>query len=159
MRPSLIIFVLNETVRGVRVAYEADGAGYPFKTMDQSIKVDDLVVIETNTRFNFTVGKVVEVDIEPDLDGAIDLKWIAQKVDAEAFNQLLAVETEAINAVNSAEKARKKDELRKSMFAHHEAKMSKLALVNLGSEEVVEQASPPATPKGFLDDDPHKTVG
>lgn len=143
MRPSLIIFVLNETVRAVKVAYGDGKPSYLFKTMDPTIKVDDLVLIQTETRWGFTVGKVVEVDVEPDLDGALDLKWVVQKFDTEAFDKLLAVELEAIDAVNAAEKTRKKKELRESMFAHHEEKMNTLALVNLGSESEAELVEPP----------------
>ena len=71
MNDSMTLFLVNRDCRGILVSYEPVERGVKpntnlCKTLDQSIKCDDMVVVETDTRHGMTVGKVEDVDIEPD---------------------------------------------------------------------------------------------
>lgn len=46
---------------GIIVSYEPGGKVWPFKTVNKDIKVGQMVVIPTSTRYNMTVCKVMEV--------------------------------------------------------------------------------------------------
>lgn len=139
MNQSTIVFLINDEVRAVRASYE-DGVGandYTFKTFDPLIAVDDLVVVPTDTRHKMTVVKITEVDIEMDLDTDIEIKWIVSRIDQTAHDETLAMEKDAITAVRSAERARKKDELRAAVFKDQADKIGSLALAH--SSDVTEE--------------------
>lgn len=135
MKNSMIVFLVNDDVRAVRVQYEPGGSTAIFKTMDPDIMVDDLVVVQTDTRWEMTVAKVTEVDVEPDLEHGPDLKWVVQHVSTDEFSELLSKEEQAITTVQQAERRRKKAELRASVFKDHEEQMNALALTNHKDEE------------------------
>lgn len=130
MKQSLIVFLINDSVRAIKGRYEDGGSETVFKTLDQDIKVDDFVVVQSGTRHGMTVVKVTGVDIDVDLESNIDMLWVVQKIDTPSFSVTLEQEQKAIAAVNAAEKARKRDELRKSLFANHEATISALEIAN-----------------------------
>lgn len=130
MKQSLIVFLINDSVRAIKGRYEEGGNETVFKTLDQDIKVDDFVVVQSGTRHGLTVVKVTGVDLDVDLESNIDMLWAVQKVDTAAFAVTLEQEGKAIAAVNAAEKTRKRDELRKSLFANHEATISALEIAN-----------------------------
>lgn len=138
MKQSLIVFLINDSVRAIKGRYEEGGAETTFKTLDQDIRVDDFVVVQSGTRHGLTVVKVSAVDIDVDLESNIDMLWAVQKVDMASFGVTLEQEGKAIAAVNAAEKARKKEELRKSLFANHEATIAALELANHVEDPVTE---------------------
>jgi hypothetical protein len=79
-----IMLVRPDAVRPVRVEYDPDNKynNNPtkvFKTVDKSIKKDDLVIVTTTTRHGFTVCKVVEVDFPVDYNSTEQWGWVAQK--------------------------------------------------------------------------------
>ena len=90
MNPTTAIFIMNDTVRAVNVSFflrisqaVAEKRGYEieeytYKTLDQSVKVDDLVVVPTGEKDIFRVGKVVEVDVDIDLEDTIQYKGMVQ---------------------------------------------------------------------------------
>lgn len=120
MNLSTAIFLINDSARAIRVNYDTvSGQETIVKTLDPDIKVDDYVVVETSTRHGMTVVKVTEVDLDIDLDSNVQIKWVVTKIDPEKHRQLLAQEALALSAIQSAEKRRRKDELRKSLFADH----------------------------------------
>ena len=86
-----IILLVNDDVRLVKVCYEPESASYVYKTLDQSIAVDDYVVIPTDSRHHMTVARVTAVDAQDDFDleGNIGLKWIIDKVNYPAHKQIL----------------------------------------------------------------------
>lgn len=131
MHPSKIVFLINDHVRAVHARYEPTGKLETFKTLDPTIDKDDLVVVESDTRWDMTVVKVEAVDVEVDLDSGAGIKWITQRIDTHAFGETLALEAKAIEAVQAAERKRKKAELRKSLFADHEDSIATLKLANL----------------------------
>lgn len=138
MNKSTIVFVINDDVRAVKACYENGATPTIFKTFDANIKVDDYVVVETDTRWKMTVCKVTEVDVEVDLDSHTHMHWIVQKVDEPAHQAVLKQETDAIEAVNAAEKARKRRELRESLFQDQKEKMTALSLTSIKDEYVTE---------------------
>lgn len=123
MNYSTAIFLVNRDVRAVLVTYEPDipnQAQQPrtmFKTMDPTIKVDDYVVVPTNTRHLATVVKVTDVDVEVDYDSTKDVQLIICQVDRSNYNHVLAMEASAIQAIKSAETRKKREELAKNLLA------------------------------------------
>lgn len=137
MNKSTIVFVINDDVRAVKATYEDGGTASIFKTFDPDIAVDDYVVVETGTRWGMTVCRVTEVDVDVDLDSGAEMGWIVQKVDKPAHDDVLKQEAAAIDAVNAAEKARKRRELRESLFKDEQEKMAALQLTSIKSDEAV----------------------
>lgn len=134
---SKIIFLLNEEVRGVAAIYDENQTPTVFKTMDQSIKVDDLLVVESGTRFGFTTVKVKAVDVDVDLKSDAPILWVIGKVDLSPYNVLLEQEAVAIAAVQSAEKRKQREELRKALFDDKDARITSLALTNSAASTAV----------------------
>lgn len=125
MNHTLDIFLVNDTVRAVRGIYdpsdhEKSSRTYLFKTFDQTLKVDDLVVVPTDTRHGMTVFKIKEVDVDVDFDSDIEYKWVVGKVDKGAYEAVLAQETKIVAVIRSAEKTKKRDELRKALALDEE---------------------------------------
>lgn len=138
MKQSLIVFLINDSVRAIKGRYEEGGVDTAFKTLDQDIKVDDYVVVQSSTRHGMTVVKVTAVDIDVDLEANAEMLWAVQKIDMASFGVTLEQEQKAIAAVNAAEKARKKEELRRSLFANHEATIAALEIANHTEEPITE---------------------
>lgn len=144
MDSSKIVFLVNDHVSAVRAVYEDDNSAkkYVFKCFDQSIKIGDLAVVQTGTRFGFTVVKILETNIDVDFDSPIEFKWLVQKVDLDGFNGILAQEGQAIAAVQSAELRRKKAELRRTMFADAAENIAALPLAGIGDSTTVYETPP-----------------
>jgi hypothetical protein len=120
MNLSVAIFLVNKSVRPVRVSYDPD---YPkhnnpdayFKTLDPSIKVGDKVVVPTTTRHGMTVCKVEEVDFRVNFDSTTDYKWVIGKVDVPAYEDIIAQELKVLDRIGDAEENRKRAELVKAL--------------------------------------------
>ena len=113
MNYSTAVMLVNKSIRAVRTIYQPEIASdrtkqtrYTFKTIDENIKVGDLVLVPTDTRFGFTVNEVVEVDIDVDFDSNVQVKWVVSKVDLKAYEEIHAMENRLIDVI-------KKGELRK----------------------------------------------
>jgi hypothetical protein len=128
MNNSKIVFLINDGARAVKATYDDGHAPDTFKTLDPAVDVGDLVVVESGTRHGMTVVKVTEVDVDVDFYANTEVKWVVQRIDSDGFKHILAQERDAIAAVNSAERRRKKEELRASLFADHHDKINALAL-------------------------------
>lgn len=145
MNYSTAVFLINSDVRCVAVSYEADDKPERwvlFKTFDKDICKDDLVVVPTNTRHNFTVCKVMKTDVDVDFDSSVQMQWIVDRVHMDDHKAILAKEEKAIETVKGAELKRKKDELRDAIFAKHQ---DDLRTLELASPDVKpsEQGAPP----------------
>lgn len=119
MNYSTAIFLISDDVRAIMATYEA-GDGAPrtmFKTLDQRIKVNDLVVVESGTRHKVTVCKVIEVDVEVDFDCPTKVEWVKGLVDTADADEIKRQEEDAINKIKSAEKRSKREELRAKLMA------------------------------------------
>jgi hypothetical protein len=130
MNNSKIVFVINDTTRAIMGEYEPGQRPTQFKTLDQDIAVGDYVVVQSDTRHEMTVVKVVEVDVEVDLDGSEKMKWVIDVIDTPKFAKVLEQEQEAISAVQSAELRRKKNDMRKALFDDQEEKLKALSLTH-----------------------------
>ncbi|GLO70305.1 hypothetical protein MACH17_18220 [Phaeobacter inhibens] len=132
MHQSNIIFLINDDVRAVKGKYDPDSNSTPemFKTMDPTVKVGDLAVVQSSTRHGYTVVEITEIDVEPDLESSVPLKWIAQRIDLTKFEEFVGQECEAIATVQAAERKRKKAQLRKTMFGEQEDMVNQLKLAN-----------------------------
>lgn len=119
MHDSRKVFLLDKEPRCVLATYEEhEGAERTeFKTWDQNIEEGDFVVVPTSTRHHMTVVKVVEVDVEPDLDCPSKMDWIVGVVDQSEFLKNAKQEERFIEMTRKAEKARRKREL-KEAFLH-----------------------------------------
>lgn len=136
MHDSTIVLLINDNARALKVEYEDGGSQMIVKTLDQSIQVDDLVVVQSGTRHFMTVAKVVEADFDINYDTQGEVKWIVQKIDRESFQGILDQENKAIDAVKTAERNRKRKELQASVMANHEDTISSLAIADMtGAQE------------------------
>lgn len=117
---SLAVFIINQDVRAISACYDEDHAGRPvdtklYKTFDPEIQVGDLIVVPADTRLGFTTTKVVEVDVEPDFESLVEVKWIAGRADPEYFKQCVDQESKMIEQIRKAEKAEKRKAMIKTM--------------------------------------------
>jgi len=132
MNNTTAVFLINDKVRAVLATYEA-GEHAPkeyFKTFDPTIKVGDLVNVTSETRHMITVVKVTDVDVEFDIATGTKFKWITGKIDLSDYEKTLAMETSALAAIASAEKTKRREELRKALFADQEAKITSLPIAH-----------------------------
>lgn len=117
MNPKTAIFIVNPDVRAMRVLYENDQSPKIVKTLNKDIKVDDLVIIQTGTRFGFTAVKVVETDIVINMNGTADMAWVHQIVDKKIYDNLAEQEAKIIGVVASADMRRQRQEMAKDLVA------------------------------------------
>lgn len=142
MNYSKAIFLINQSARPVMVVY--DEVNVPgnkkmmFKTLDASIKKDDLVVVPTTTRHNMTVCKVIDTDVDVDYDSPEEILWIVQKVDQESYKTIIEQEQVAISVIRKSETKRKRADLAKVFLANNE----ELASLPLADIKPVETAKP-----------------
>ena len=137
MNYSIAVFLINDRVRAVQGTYEA-GESAPktmFKTFDAALKVGDFALVPTNTRHNMTVVKITDVDVEFDIETHQQVSWIIGRIDLTAYEQMQAQEQEAIKTIQSAEKNRKREELKKAIFAEAETQLVKLPNAAIGHEK------------------------
>lgn len=126
MDKSRAVFLISDDIRCVMASYEVDHHGKPtseneFKTLDPDIKIGDFVVVETDTRWKMTVCRVEKIDVDPDLDSNEPMRWVVDTVDRRAFNQASKQESDAMTAINQAERRKRRKELREAMALNDEA--------------------------------------
>jgi hypothetical protein len=121
MNYSTAVFLINKNVRAVLATYEAEDTAKRtlFKTLDPTLKAGDFAIVPTDTRHKMTVVKIVETDVDVDFDSPTPVQWIMGKVDRTSYDEMLAQEQQAITVIKSAELRKKRDDLRKAMFADH----------------------------------------
>lgn len=137
---STLIFLINEDVRAIAVTYEAidltqdttkmkynpeylsQGAlpkgSVVLKTMDPEIKVDDFVIVPTDTRHGMTVCKVVATDIEIDFSSTDQCHWIVGTVNTQEFEHNRQQEDAMIAKVKAAKVNDERNKLRESLLAN-----------------------------------------
>ena len=127
MNLSRAILLINPNIRVIETQYEVDPPpGSPsrdapkktlFKTLDPTIKVGDIVLVPTSTRWKASANKVTAVDVQiDDHDAPGELKWLIDRVDMTAYDRSVAMEQEAFTVMRDAEKKRKQTELLKSIY-------------------------------------------
>jgi len=146
MNYSTAVFLINNDVRCVSAIYDEGKTPTLFKTLDPDLKKDDYAVVPTDTRFGFTIVKIVETDVDVDFDSQTQMRWIAGVFDRKAFDRIIELENKAIAAVRSAETRRKRDELREAMFKDHAETLKTLGLSSATIESVAEIPDADVTP-------------
>ncbi len=137
MNYTTAIFLINKNARAIAATYESEDNAKReiFKTLDASINVDDMIIVQTNTRHKMTVCKVVEVDVDFDLDSTTSMGWVIGKVDNMLYQQTLAQEQQAISAIKSAELRQKRDNLRDNLLKDHLETIKMLPIAAMNGDE------------------------
>ena len=127
MNKTTAIFLVRKDVRCVSVSYDKTvdhrGKVVPidtksFKTIDPNIQPKDLVLIPTDSRWGFTVGRVEEVDLHVDFDSNEQMRWIVSKIDTETFKAMVEAETKMMSTVAEADRKHREQELASKLFAN-----------------------------------------
>lgn len=79
-----------------------------------------------------TVCKVKAVDVELDIETTQTVQWVISKVDMDQHLTTLGMENDALAAIASAEKNRKREELRKSLMADLDGKIGGMPIAAIG---------------------------
>ena len=139
MNYSTAVFLINDKARAVYGTYEAgkDASKTLFKTLDQTLKVDDFALVPTNTRHNMTVVKITDVDVDFDIETSVHVEWIIGRIELADYASLVAQEQEAITTIQSAQKAKKREELRKALLADADNKLSALPIAAIGQDKLI----------------------
>lgn len=156
---STAIFLINKSVRAIAVTYEKidisqdttqmkytpaylsagklpEGA-VVFKTMDQDVKVNDFVVVPTDTRHGLTVCKVVAVDVEIDFNDNSQVHWIVGTVDTKPFEEIRQMEAQAIAKIKQARVNQERDKLREALLKDI-GEVTDIPMLDHKAEETVE---------------------
>lgn len=99
---SLAIFLVNEDVRAIGVAFNSVGKFYTYKTLDKSIKVGDTVLVKAKGELKPV--EVKTIDIQDTLnfeDTSIQYTWIVGKVDLVGYEDIQKREQALIKELNS----------------------------------------------------------
>lgn len=120
MNLSTAIFLVNKSVRAVRVTYDPDQPrnNNPtafYKTFDDTLTKGDYVIVPTGTRHGFTVARVDEIDLRVNFDSDVTYAWIVGKVDKAAYDHILEQEAKVCDRVAIAEENRKRKELSEAL--------------------------------------------
>lgn len=141
MNFNTVLFLANPDCRAIKAIWsprDENGKGPDgkpvhdewFKTTDATIKVGDLVLGETDSRFNLCVFEVVAVDVEVDLERSPYVRWIVGKVgDAkDNLKALKARENAVIDAIRAKDKEKKRAELAATMLKDYGEELRNLGL-------------------------------
>ena len=119
MNYSTAVFLINKHTRAILATYEEgeNAKRTMFKTLDETLKPGDFVIVPTDTRHKMTVCKVMEADVDVNFDDTMPVAWVIGKVDRAAYEQTLAQEATAIQTIKSAELRKKRNDLRDAVLA------------------------------------------
>lgn len=132
MRNGNIILALDPTIKVVRLMYAESGSNPIYAKTELDLEVDDIVVVSTGTRVNYTCCKVIDADVDFDVESHDELVWVVGFVDIPAHNARLARESRIVKAVTTANRQRQRDKLREQLTAGVDAEM--LEQLKLSSE-------------------------
>ena len=116
---STAVFLINDKTRAILATYEeADSSPRTmFKTFDQNIDVDDLIIVPTTTRHKMTVCKVVEVDVDVDFNSSTTVEWVIGTVNTDEYQEVVRREKDALKTIRSAEVRREREKLKEALLA------------------------------------------
>lgn len=140
MHDSNRIFLASDTVRAVKGIFETDVNDQPtakrelFKTFNAGLKAGDLVNVETGTRHKCSVVKIVEVDVDIDIESNEPTRWIIGKVDTSEYDKFQAMEAEMISEMKKAELKAKRDDMREKVMGRHADILQNSAIAQIGHE-------------------------
>lgn len=126
MNKSTAIFLIDPSVRCVAAAYTLVQQGSKtipsevksFKTFDSTLKVDDLVVVPTDTRLGFTIAKITQVDLHVDYDDHTQMRWIVGKVDIAEYESILEQELGVMDKIADADREARRKKLAAELTEH-----------------------------------------
>lgn len=154
VNPSLAAFLLPEGQRPrcISVSYDRTtgrkGEELPadiksFKTFDTTIAKGDFVVIPTDTRWGFTVGRVEDVDLVVNFNSQETMRWVASKVDKAAYDSIAEREKVLTAAVSKATAEKARRELSAELQAI-DPNLVRMSLIGNGPVEAAPQPEPSA---------------
>jgi hypothetical protein len=149
MNHSLSVFLINKNCRAVMTRYEPTrptDKDVMFKTLDPDIKIDDLVVVPTDTRHRFTIVKVTGVGVDVDLDSPTRVDWIVSRVDIAEHKRIVADEATAILKIRAVEFEQRRAKLCETMFSANMDSLKQLNLYANGDDEHAAQVDDPRLP-------------
>ncbi len=169
MNYSTVICLVSPDVRGISCCYEFESDGetpkkiYTYKSLDTTIVKDDLVVVPTNTRMGFTVVKVIECDVEIEIESSIEYKWIAGRFDKTVYDELLRQEDMAISRIKKAKKTRARRELKETILEDvDESDLTSLPVFRgempQTSEQIASMIAPAPAPVAAPDEEDYSDV-
>lgn len=140
---SLAVFLVNPNVRCVTVAYDKSvdhktGKTIPseiksFKTLDATLAKDDFVVIPTDTRWGYTVGKIVDVGVRVNFGSNEIMRWVVARVAKDEYEDFCKQEVQITERVADAEEAAMREDLKNKLSAMG-PNFAGLSLVDLGTK-------------------------
>lgn len=146
MNYSTAVMLFNENIRAISVVYEdtkeaPNQKTWLFKTLDHSIKKDDILVVQSGTRHGLTTVKVIDTDVEVDFDSSIEIKWVIQKVDTSTYDKILNEEKVWIDTMKQAELKKKREDIRSNITnLYADPKLETLAISSFKSINTPETA-------------------
>lgn len=121
VNPSLAAFLLpdEQRPRCVSVSYEKTAVGgklqgsdiKSFKTFNRDLKPEDFVIIPTDTRWGFTIGRVEAVDLIVNYTSSEEMRWVGDVFDKKTYDNILARERALVGNVTKATEAKARREL------------------------------------------------
>lgn len=136
VKDDALVFLLNEQVKGHVGIYERNGKEEYFKSLDPTISEGDIVVVTSgNARLGFSTVKIVKADVNLNLETDKPIRWIVGRVDLPAYETIVALEDEAIQASRAAQHRAQRNKLREDMRIVADENMKNLPLVGLGAKK------------------------
>jgi hypothetical protein len=148
MNPTASVMLVEDSIRPCMVEYDPEnyknnsGTTF-FKCLDPNIKVDDLVIVTTNTRHGMTVAKVKKIgvaDVPVNFEGADMWGWVVGPVPHEQHKRILDTERQIVGRVQEAHTNKLKTELKDAMG------LSKVSFKDLNLNEAAALPAPPVQP-------------
>lgn len=137
MNYSTAVMLINKTIRAVKGQYEENGKPETFKTIDQDLRVGDMAVVESGTRWNMTTVKISEVDVDVDFDSPNKMGWVVGTVDIAAHDEIKRMENDAIDLIKKGELRKRREDIKKNTLdAVVAGEIDNLEIVKLGQQAI-----------------------
>lgn len=142
MHDSNRIFLASDTVRAVKGIFETDTNNQPtakreyFKTFNTTLKVGDLVNVETSTRHGVSVIKIVEIDVDIDIESNEPTRWILGRVETAEYEKFKTMEGDMVSEMKKAELKAKRDDMREKVMGRHADILANSAIAQIGHDAV-----------------------
>lgn len=139
MNYSTVAMLVNDEIMAMQVLYEENGKPGIFKTILKDLKVDDIVVVESSTRWGYTTAKVSALNVDVDFDSSDKIGWIVGQVSLPEHEKIKQVEAKAIELVRRGELRKRREDILKNTFdAATTEEISKLEIVQLGHTAIAD---------------------
>lgn len=133
MNYSTAVMLINPSIRAVLGKYEEGGKSTLFKTVDQDLKIDDMAVVESGTRWELTTVRITAVDVDVDFDSPLNVGWVVSKITLADHEKLKSMESAAIELIKKGELRKRREDIKKNTLdAVSAGEIDKLDIVRLG---------------------------